>query len=112
MAFSDSSWQDFPDTGISTGAYSIFYQGGTIEHGTHVTGTYSQSSTKSEYNVAFTAVMALAYFRMLIHELLNQVPYIVPEEAHMVVLDSKSDMCMTNNGKDTKHTKHITRRMH
>ena len=25
MAFSDSSWQDCPDTGISTGAYFIFY---------------------------------------------------------------------------------------
>ena len=38
MAFSDSSWQDFPDTGRSTGAYIIFYQGGSIDHGTHVTG--------------------------------------------------------------------------
>ena len=36
MAFSDSSWQDFPDTGRSTGAYIIFYQGGPIDHGTHV----------------------------------------------------------------------------
>ena len=36
MAFSDSSWQDFPYTGRSTGAYIIFYQGGTIDHGTHV----------------------------------------------------------------------------
>ena len=30
MAFSDSSWQDYPDTGRSTGAYIIFYQGGPI----------------------------------------------------------------------------------
>ena len=36
MAFSDSSWQDCPDTGSSTGAYIIFYQGGPIDHGTHV----------------------------------------------------------------------------
>ena len=27
MAFSDSGWQDYPDTGRSTGAYIIFYQG-------------------------------------------------------------------------------------
>ena len=27
MDFSDSSWKDYPDTGISTGAYVIFYQG-------------------------------------------------------------------------------------
>ena len=36
MGFSDSSWKDCPDTGRSTGAYIIFYQGGTIDHGTHV----------------------------------------------------------------------------
>ena len=36
MDFSDSSWQDFPDTDRSTGAYNIFYQCGTINHGTHV----------------------------------------------------------------------------
>ena len=29
----------------------------------------------------------------------------------MVVLDSKSDMCMANNGKYTKHTRHIVSRM-
>ena len=44
MAFSDSSWQDFPDTGRSTGAYMIFYQGGPIDHGTHVPGPVAQSS--------------------------------------------------------------------
>ena len=36
MDFSDSSWQDFPGTGRSTGAYIIFHQGGPIDHGTHV----------------------------------------------------------------------------
>ena len=36
MALSYFSWQDCPDTGRSTEAYIIFYQGGTINHGTHV----------------------------------------------------------------------------
>ena len=36
----------------------------------------------------------------------------VPEEAPLIVLDSKSDMCMAKNSKDTKHTRHIARRMH
>ena len=36
----------------------------------------------------------------------------VPEEAPLIVLDSKSAMCMDKNGKDTKHTRHISRRMH
>ena len=44
MDFSDSSWQDCPDTGRSIGAYIIFYQGGPIEHGTHVPVTFSRSS--------------------------------------------------------------------
>ena len=56
--------------------------------------------------------MALAHFRMLIHELLNEDPDIVLEESPLIVLDSKSSMYMANNGKDTKHTRHIARRMH
>ena len=50
MGFSDSSWQDFPDTIRSTGAYIIFYQGGTIDHGTHVPVPVAQSSAESGYN--------------------------------------------------------------
>ena len=112
MVFSDSSWQDFPDTGRSTWAYIIFYQGGPIDHGTHVPGPVAQSSAESEYNAACTAGMDLAHFRMLIHELLNEDPDMVPKEDSLIVLDSKSAMCMAKNGKDTKHTIHIARRMH
>ena len=56
--------------------------------------------------------MALAHFRMLIHELLNKDPDMVPEESPLIVLDSKYAMCMDKNGKDTKHTIRIVRRMH
>ena len=59
MDFSDSSWKYFPDTGRSTGAYIIFYQGGPIDHGTYVPGPVSQSSVEIEYNAACTAGMAL-----------------------------------------------------
>ena len=38
MVFSDSSWQDCPDTGINTGEYIIFYQYEPIDHGIHVPG--------------------------------------------------------------------------
>ena len=38
MDVSDYSWQYFPDSGRIKGAYIIFYQGGPIDHGTHVTG--------------------------------------------------------------------------
>ena len=56
--------------------------------------------------------MALAHFRMLIHKFLNKDTDIVPEEDPLIVLDSKYDMCMDKNGKDTKHTRHISRRIH
>ena len=71
MPFSDFSWKYCPDTGRSTGSYIIFYQGGPIDHGTHVPGPVVQSSSESEYNAACTAGMALAHFRMLVHEFLN-----------------------------------------
>ena len=74
MNFYDSSWQDYQDTDRSTGAYIIFYQYGPIDHCTHVPGPLSQSSAESEYNTACTTGMALAHFRMLIHELLNKDP--------------------------------------
>ena len=56
--------------------------------------------------------MSVAYFRMLINELLNKDTDIVPEEAHLIVLDSKSAVCLANNGKDTIHTRHISRRIY
>ena len=112
MDFSDSSWQNFPNTGRSTGAYIIFYQGGPIDHGTHVPGPVAQSSADSEYNAAFTAGMALAHFRMLVHEFLNEDPDMVPKETPLNILDRKSSMCTAKNGKDTKNTRYIARRMH
>ena len=79
MDFSDYSWQYCPDTGRSTGALIILYQGGKIDHGTHVPVPIAQFMAESEYNDACTAVMALAHFRLLIHELLNKDPYVVIE---------------------------------
>ena len=55
--------------------------------------------------------MDLAHFRILIHAFLNKDTYIVPKEPPLIVLDGKSAMCMANNGKDTKHTRHIARRI-
>ena len=43
-AFSDSSMQDCPETGIIAGAYIMFYQGDRIDHGTHIPGPVAQSS--------------------------------------------------------------------
>ena len=42
---------------------------------------------------------------------MNKDPDIVPEIALLIVLDSKSDVCMANKGKDTNNTRHIARIM-
>ena len=66
MVFYDSSWKYCPETVRTTGEYIIFYQGGKIDHFTHVTGPVDQSSSESDYNAACTAIMA--QFSILIHE--------------------------------------------
>ena len=112
MEFSDSCWQDCPDTGRSSVSYIIFDQGWPIHHGTHDPGPVSQSIAESEYNSACTTGVDLEYFRMLFHEFLNKDPDIVPEEDPLIVLGSKYVMCMAKNGKDTKYTRHIARIIH
>ena len=56
--------------------------------------------------------MDLAHLRMLIRELLNKDPDIVPEEDPLIILNRKYYVCMDNNVKDTKHTRHLVRRVH
>ena len=43
---------------------------------------------------------------------MNKDTDIVPDETPLIIWDNKSSMCMAKNCKDTKHTRHITRRMH
>ena len=111
MGFSDSSWSNCPDTGRSTVAYIIFDQGVSIYHGTHFPGSVAKLSAESEYNSAGTAGKSLEHFRVLINEFLNKDPYIVPEEDLLFVLDGKSAICMSKNGKDNRHTSPIARRI-
>ena len=56
--------------------------------------------------------MALANFMTLIHESLNKDTHIFPVEAPLIIFDSKSTVFMSKNGKDTKHTRYIAKRMH
>ena len=56
--------------------------------------------------------MALAHFRMLIQELLNKDPDIVPEESPLIILDIKYDICIATNGKDANNTSHIPTGVH
>ena len=49
---------------------------------------------------------------MINNELIKKDPDVVPEQAPLIILDSKSYVYMANNFRDTKHTRHISSRMH
>ena len=108
MVLSYSRWQECPDTGRSTGAYIVVYQGGTIDHFTYISGAFSQSSCEGGYNASLNAVMALLNLRVLNNQLFNKNPGVVPEQAPLIILDRKLSIFMANNGKYNKHTIHVT----
>ena len=64
------------------------------------------------YNSAYTEIMDLSHFRIINNECLNKDPYVEPERAPLVILNSSSAICMAKNVKNTKHTRHISRKMH
>ena len=111
MVLTDSSWQEFPDTGRSTVAYIVFYQGGSINHCTHVPGPVYQSSGESDYNAACTTRMDPAHCRIINNKFWKKYTDVVTEQASMILLEGKSSVCMDNNGKDTNHTRNIPRRI-
>ena len=56
-------------------------------------------------------IIALVNFNMLNIELLKKYLVVVAEQATSIILYSKSALCMDNIGKDTKHTRRISRRI-
>ena len=56
--------------------------------------------------------MSLSHLRILIHEFSNKDPGIFPQEYPLIILDSKSDVCMAKNGKYTNHKSNIAIRVH
>ena len=83
----------------------MFLQGGPIDNWSHVTGSFEQSSAESEYHSACTGGMALSHFRIVKKEILSNNTYVFTKQAPLIILDSNSDVCMENNGKDTKHNR-------
>ena len=94
-------WQDY------SGIYFV-YQGVPIDCLAHVPVPVAQYSAKSEYNSILTEGIDLEHFRMINNDLKNKDPDVVPEQALIIILNKKSDVCMVKNGNGTKHTKHIS----
>ena len=56
--------------------------------------------------------MSISHFSMLSNEFLIKDPYVVLEQAPLMILEGKLALCMANKGNDIKHTIIIDIRMH
>ena len=56
--------------------------------------------------------MAISHSMMINNELLNKDIDLIPEKLPLIILDSRSYVCMANNCKYTKHNRQISRRIH
>ena len=56
--------------------------------------------------------MAPENFRMIKNDFLDKYPYVVTEQALLIILGIKSSVCMAKNIKETKHTRQISIIMH
>jgi Reverse transcriptase (RNA-dependent DNA polymerase) len=108
--FADSSWQDCPDTGRSTGGYHIFMQGGIVDSAMTFPTPVALSTAEAEYNNASAAATAVASMSMLtqdLKQLRTDIPLKIP-----LMIDNKACIAMGENFRDSKHTRHILRRYH
>ena len=110
VLMTDSSWQDCPDTGRSTGSYQLYHQGGIIDCGSFVPTPVAMSSAEAEYNAIAHSMQDITNSKQVIHELYGNKadkPLSVP-----LLCDSESAIAIGKNQKDTKRTRHIQRRFH
>ena len=109
MVFYYSIWKDCSDNIRSAVSFIFFYQGGPIDHFTHVPGTVSQWNFESGYNAECTLVMDISHLRVISNELLNKDPDVVPKQTPLIIFDNKWDICKPKICNDIKHTRHIFR---
>jgi hypothetical protein len=110
VMFTDSSWQDCPDTSRSTGCYLICCQGGLVDAASFVPDPIALSSAEAEYQIAAFGVSGCEHTRQLFQELHGldpNTPLTIP-----ILTDSQSAMAMASSDRDTRRTRHIRRRCH
>ena len=110
ILFSDSSWQDCPDTSRSTGCYLVYIYGSLVDGASFVPTPIAMSSAQAEYNAcAFATIMGMHVIQVFnkFHNLHADSPLTMA-----LFVDSSSAIAMMKNEKDSKKTRHIQRRVH
>ena len=107
----DSSWQDCPDTGRSTGCYIHFMQGGPVDFSTFVPSPIAMSSAESETNAGANAGMVMQHLRMLRNELSGMDVDLLLDPPILMLCDNNSAVIIANSEKDVKSLRHCKRRL-
>jgi hypothetical protein len=104
IQFTDSSFQDCPDTSRSTGGYLTFMQGAVVDAVSTMPTIVSQSTCEAEHCMDSLAVMAGCYTKKLYNEIAgyhSDRPLTIP-----LGTDYKSAMDTANSPKETNRTRH------
>ena len=118
VGFSDSSWQDCPDTGKSTGGYKIFCQGGLIEANSTMPVPVALSSAEAEYLSCCNLGAMLYHLRELLYEFeyLGSSKYnldgLYGASPSIMLIDNQATVAMSKNYRVTAKNRHIGRRWH
>ena len=118
LAFSDTSWQDCPDTGRSTAGYKIFVQGGLVDAQSTMPVPVALSSAEAEYMGACNAGAMVCHLRDLIYDFeflgtenynVNATTAAIPS---IILVDNQATVRMSKNYKVTGKNRHVGRRWH
>jgi hypothetical protein len=103
LGFSDSSWQDCPDTGRSTGGYKVFMQGGIIEANSTMPVPVALSSCEAEYMGCCNLGAMICHLRELLYDFImkgrkeydQQGTY--GETPSILLIDNQATVSMSKN---------------
>ena len=118
IGFSDTSWQDCPDTGRSTCGYKIFVQGGIIDAQSTMPVPVALSSAEAEYMGACNLGAMICHLRDLTYEFekLGTPEYNIEgrtkEVPSVLLIDNQATVRMSKNYKVTSKNRHVGRRWH
>ena len=107
----DSSWQDCPDTGRSTGAFLNFFQGGVVDFNSFVPTPVAMSSAEAENNAGAAACMSVSHLRMMMNEINYEDPDLLTDPPISMYCDSQGAILAANNDKESTRMRHSKRRL-
>ena len=118
IGFSDTSWQDCPDTGRSTTGYKVFVQGALIDSQSCMPVPVALSSAEAEYMGACNLGAMICHLRDLVYdfEFLGTDEYDINattnEVPSVLLIDNQATVRMSRNYKVTSKNRHVARRWH